>query len=156
MTDRTGQTGNQFSSLLFSLDVFADYGSPLGVLRFPGPLKYVVWSLAGWKSGAVVLCEGTLCWALPIVRKAKMKFFKYRLSFPVQWQKEKSVPVSTVTQFRVLIIVKKTNVSVCILISPIHRFPVDLFSRLRSWVNFPACAFWGDGVRGTREGICSF
>lgn len=70
-----------------------------------------------------------------------MKFFKYRLSFSVQWQKEKSVPVSTVTQFRVLVIVKKTNVSVCILISPIHIFPVGLFSRLRSWVNFPACAF---------------
>lgn len=53
--DRTGQIGNQFSSLLFPLDMFADYGSPLHVLRFPGPLKYVVWSLVGWKwgSGAV-------------------------------------------------------------------------------------------------------
>lgn len=49
------------TSLLFSLDVFAGYGSPLGVLRFPGPLEYITWSLVGWKSGAVVLCEGTLC-----------------------------------------------------------------------------------------------
>lgn len=40
-----------------------------------------------------------------------------------------------------LIIAKKTNVSVCTLVSSIHIFPVGLFSRLRSWVNFPACAF---------------
>lgn len=40
--DRTGQTGNQSSGLLLSLDVFADYGSPFGILRFPGLLEYVI------------------------------------------------------------------------------------------------------------------